>query len=267
MEISVSRKERIAIVTFESGALSRPLREELWRTMSDLDGDTETDAVILTGKKRVFMSGADLREVAALADERAVAEFLALAHRLVAKFCHSSKLIVAAINGYCLGGGLELALACDLRLAVSDFRDADGSSVPYLGFPEARLGLVPALGGAHLAAAIIGNGRANELLMSARPITAERAYEIGLVNALVPRERLLQGAEEMTREILINSALAVCGVKRLLQRSRYSPDLERALSDAREAFARCCASPETAARIARSREEQRIRFRQMAGVR
>ena len=194
------------------------------------------------------------------------ADFLGLAHSLVEKFCLSGKPVIAAINGYCLGGGLELALACDLRLAVSDFEDSEGRGIPYLGFPEAHLGLIPAVGGAHLAAELIGPGRAKELLFSARPITAQRAYEIGLVSRLTTRARLMDEAEEAAREMLANSSLALGATKRLLSRSPYGANLGAALDDARHAFSVCCGSQETAARIAQTREEQRMKFRRLAGA-
>lgn len=266
MQISIERKSGIAIVTFEAAVLQRALREELWRAFTELENDPGTGVIIVTGKKNVFMAGADLKEVTVLDGEESVADFLGLAHTLVERFCRSPKPVIAAINGYCLGGGLELALACDLRFAVSDFDDAEGRPIPYLGFPEARLGLIPAVGGAHLAAELIGPGRAKELLFSARPITAQRAYDIGLVNRLACRATLMDEAEEAAREMLANSPLALAQTKGLLSRSSYTLNLRAALDDARHAFAVCCQSEEAAACIARSREEQRVAFRRLAGV-
>jgi enoyl-CoA hydratase/carnithine racemase len=266
MEVSITRNGRIATLTFESGSMHRRLREDLWESILLLDEDSDVDAVIVTGRRNVFLAGADLKEVLALENEAAVAEFLSLPHRLVNKFCHAKKLLIAAINGYCLGGGLELALACDIRVAVDDFCDSAGRPIPFIGFPETQIGLTPALGGAHLAATVIGVGRAKELLFDARPITAQRAYEIGLVNRLVPRANLLAETEAAVNSYLNNSGLALSATKRLLGESPYSPNLDGALCDAMHAFAECCISGETRDRIARSREAQRQRFRNVAGA-
>jgi enoyl-CoA hydratase len=266
MQVSITRKNRIATITFESGVLNRSFREDLWQAFTHLEQDPQTGAIIVTGRKNLFMAGADLKEVTALQGEEDVAAFLGLAHRLVHKFCESPIPVVAAINGYCLGGGLELALACDLRFAVSDFHDTAGSSVPYLGFPETQLGLIPAVGGAHLAAQVLGAGRAKELLFDARPITAQRAYEIGLVNRLSTRARLMHDVEEAVSTMLSNSSLAIGETKRLVTRSFYTADLGTALDEARQAFAVSCQSRDTVERIARSREEQRQRFRRSSGA-
>jgi enoyl-CoA hydratase len=266
MEVSITRNGRIATLTFESGSMHRRLREDLWESILLVDDDPDVDAVIVTGRRNVFLAGADLKEVLALDSEAAVADFLELPHRLVDKFCHSKKLLIAAINGYCLGGGLELALSCDIRFAVSDFCDSEGRPIPFIGFPETQIGLTPALGGAHLAATVVGVGRAKELLFDARPITAQRAYEIGLVNRLAPRASLLAETEAAACGFVRNSGLALSVTKRLLAASPYAPGLKSALGDACHAFAECCASAETRDRIVRSREEQRRKFRSLAGA-
>src|SRR5215471_162084 len=120
VELEVQKKGRTAIVTFNSPNLRRPFLETLWQVMIDLENDDEIGAIIFTGRKNVFMTGADLKEILALTEANAAVRFLGLPHLLVTMFCQSSKVLIAAINGYCLGGGLEFALACDLRIAVHE---------------------------------------------------------------------------------------------------------------------------------------------------
>jgi enoyl-CoA hydratase/carnithine racemase len=264
-DLSITRKNGIAMITFEATGLRHSLIYALWRTLNQLEGDPETRTVILTGRRNVFLTGADLEEVTELADRRTAAEFLTIPKLLIGRIYHSRKVLIAAINGYCLGGGLELALACDLRIAVDEVKDWEGQSVPYLGFPEANLGIVPPLGGVRLLAETIGLGRAKELLFSARSITGQRAYEIGLVNMLASPDRIVVEAEALASQILRNTALAIGEMKSLLHSNQYSVDFEAALSEATEAFARCCSSHEKDERIAVLRQGQRTRFKATVG--
>jgi len=266
MELSVSRKNGYALVTFETATLRRPLVYALQQTINELESDPDIGAVILTGRKNIFLTGADLNEVEELNNQQMTGEFLAVPHLLITRIYQSSKIMIAAINGYCLGGGMELALACDLRLTVNEVKDWQGRRVPFLGFPEANLGIIPPLGGVHLLAETIGLGQAKQLLLSAQPITAERAYEIGLVNALVSRDQLLAEAENLAMQILQNSALALRMMKHLLHGSPYSRSFQETLNEAADAFARCCQSGEKNDRIAMRRQEQRVKFRKSVGV-
>jgi enoyl-CoA hydratase/carnithine racemase len=265
-ELSVKIQGSVATVTFASPSLRRTLQEDLWRTMEALETNPDVTVVVFTGRRNVFMTGADLGEILALKDRRSAAEYLDLPHSIVAQFCRSKKILIAAINGHCLGGGLELALACDIRLAADHVRDMEGRSVPYLGFPEARLGLVPALGGGYLAAGIVGPSQARELFFNAEPISAEHALQIGLVNAVVSRETLMEEAMRIAGKMAANSGFAVALTKPLLNLNRNEVSLDRALGDAREAFAECCVSGDTIARIKRLQTERLGSFRSSVGA-
>jgi enoyl-CoA hydratase len=234
--------------------------------MDALEANPDIAVVVFTGRRNVFMTGADLGEILALKDRRSAAEYLDLPHSIVAQFCHSKKILIAAINGHCLGGGLELALACDFRLAPDHIRDGEGRSVPFLGFPEVRLGLVPALCGAYLAAGVVGPSQARELLFSAEPVTAEHALRIGLLNAVVSRETLMPEALRMARNMAANSGSAVALTKPLLDLNRSQAGLAQALRDAREAFAECCVSDDTIKRIKRLQAERLGNFRSSVGA-
>jgi enoyl-CoA hydratase/carnithine racemase len=265
-ELSVELQGGIATVTFASPSLQRVFQEDLWRTMDTLENNPEVAVVVLTGRRNIFMTGADLGEILALKDRRAAAEYLDLPHSIVTQFCRSRKILIAAINGHCLGGGLELALACDFRLAVDHVRDMEGHSVPFLGFPEARLGLAPALGGAYLATGIVGSSNAKELFLYGEPVTAAHGLKIGLVNAVVSREALIEEARRIAGKMASNSAAAVALTKPLLNLDRSGRSLDCALMNAREAFAECCVSPETIERIRGLRSERLGKFRSAVGA-
>jgi len=234
--------------------------------MDTLEGNGGVAVIVFTGRRNVFMTGADLGEILALKDRRAAAEYLDLPHSIVTQFCRSRKILIAAINGHCLGGGLELALACDFRVAADHVRDLEGHSVPFLGFPEARLGLAPALGGAYLATGIVGPSKAKELFFYGDPVAAEHALKIGLVNAVVRRETFMEEVRYIAAKMAANSAAAVALTKPLLDRDRNGSSLDAALMDARQAFAECCVSSDTIERIRGLRNERLGKFRRAVGA-
>ena len=167
---------------------------------SALASEESVQAVIVTGEgDRAFVAGADIAE---LAEETAMTGHLA-AQRGQGVFRRIETLgkpVIAAVNGYALGGGLELALACHLRLA------AEGAK---LGLPEVTLGAIPGYGGTQRLARLVGRGRALELILTGDPIDASEAYRIGLVNRVLPGAELMEGARALARRILRNGPLAL----------------------------------------------------------
>lgn len=260
MELSFESKDRFAVVRFEAPDLNRPFLQELWTVMQTLEASSHLQAVIFTGHRNIFMTGACLKEIVSLKSRAAALEFLELPHALVKMFCTSKKLLIAAINGYCLGGGLELALACDFRIMVDKIKTIGGEVAAYMGFPEVQLGLIPAVGGAYLATELLGLEKANELLLTADPIDAAKAMGIGLVRSVVMRKNLMAQAEILAEHILAHSWPAVAATKELLNRGRLS-GLEPALRATALAFAECCERGDLADRIAWANRQERNRLR------
>lgn len=163
------------------------------RTRDDIRG------LIVTGAGRAFVAGADISELAA---ETAVsARELALkGQRIFGLFESSPKPVIAAVNGFALGGGCELALACHIRIA---------SEHAKFGQPEVKLGICPGYGGTQRLTHLVGKGRALELLMTGETIDAVEAFRIGLANKVVPADALIETATAMLRQILANGPLAV----------------------------------------------------------
>ncbi len=160
-----------------------------------LQADKETTgvrAVVITGTQRCFAAGADLAEIAAL-DPREAVRFSALGQALMRKLEQHARPVVAAIRGYCLGGGLDLALACHLRVASSD---------AMFGHPGVGLGIITGWGGTQRLPRVLsarGRARVLELLATGRSITADEAYAWGLVNRIVPPESVIETATELAR--------------------------------------------------------------------
>ena len=156
----------------ERNPLSVATLEELDRLVSALSTQTDISALIFTGTGDAFASGANIRELRALTPATA-SEFARRGQRLMQRIADAPQLTIAAVNGYCMGGGLDLALACDLRCA---------SSSAVFAHPGARLGIITGWGGTQRLPRLIGQARALEMFATARRVTAEEAYEIGLVN-------------------------------------------------------------------------------------
>ena len=158
----------------ERNSLSITTLEELDATVSALLVRTDINALIFTGTQDVFASGANIRELRALTPLSA-REFARRGQRLFQKIADAKQLSIAAVNGYCMGGGLDLALACDLRCA---------SPEATFAHPGARLGIITGWGGTQRLPRLIGTARALEMFATARRVTAREAYEMGLVNRL-----------------------------------------------------------------------------------
>jgi len=181
-------------------ALNAETIGELDEASSSLSADPAVRAVIVAGAgEKAFVAGADINELAQ-ANPVSGRETALRGQRVLERLDKMGKPVVAAINGFALGGGLELALACHLRVAAQEAR---------LGLPEVKLGIIPGYGGTQRLARLIGKGRALEWVLSGEMMDAAEAYRIGLVNRLFPSAELLGGAEALVRKILANGPLAV----------------------------------------------------------
>jgi len=203
-------RDRIAFLTIDRpealNALNAPTIQALHEHVVALDERTDVRVVVLTGAgPKSFVAGADIAEFASYSP----AEGEALARRghelLFNRIAQARKPYIAAINGFALGGGLELAMACHVRLA---------SSTARMGLPEASLGVIPGYGGTQRLAQLVGKGRALELMFSASMIDAAKAESWGLVNAVHEPEQLLEAAEAMARQFIKASGAAQSAIIR-----------------------------------------------------
>ena len=201
--ISLAVADRIATITINRpdklNALNERVITELGEVIDAVSGDADVGGVILTGAGRAFVAGADIAE---LNDHGAVSA-KALAQRgqnVFRRYESSLKPTVAAVNGFALGGGCELAMACHIRIA---------SETAKFGQPEVKLGLIPGYGGTQRLPRLIGKGRALQLLLTGETIDANEAYRIGLVNRVVAPNDLIATATGVLQTILANGPLAV----------------------------------------------------------
>ena len=187
----------------------------------------DSRVIILTGAgDRAFVAGADIAEMAPMGPWQA-REFSELGHVLTALLEDIPSATIAAVNGYALGGGLELAVACDMIFASENAR---------LGLPEVTLGVTPGFGGTQRLVRLVGKLRAKEMIFTGDWVDARRAYEIGLVNAVLPREKLLEHCRSIGEKIAVKGPLAVARAKRLVERG-YDMTLRAANRQEAESFA------------------------------
>ena len=223
--VTVNRPEKL-------NALNRKTMEELHECFLDIERDDEVRAIILTGAgERAFVGGADINELAALTPVEGQ-EFSVRGQKVLDLIEHLGKPVIAAINGYALGGGCELALACTLRIASENAR---------LGQPEVKLGLIPGYAGTQRLPRLVGRGRALEMLLSGDPVNAAEAYRIGLVNQVVPAQDLIAAAEKLAQKIMANAPLAV---KFALEAVSHGLEMSEAEGQFLEAnlFGLCCST-------------------------
>lgn len=207
-------------------ALNLEVLRELRDVLREVEGREDVRALILTGAgDKAFVAGADIREMLPMQplESRRLA---ALGHEITGLLERMEKPVVAAVNGYALGGGCELALACDLRLA---------SDRAKLGLPEVGLGIFPGFGGTQRLARLVGRGRASELIFTGDPVDAEEAARMGLVNQVVPHGELMEAARRVARRMLERGPLALKLAKRAIQQSQEG-GLSAGLAYEREAF-------------------------------
>ncbi len=205
MNILIEQKNQTQWITInrpaQLNALNKETIEELHNALKAANEDSNTGAIILTGSgEKSFVAGADIKEFADF-DVNQGKELAAKGQEMLFDFIENmSKPVIAAINGFALGGGLELAMASHIRIASSNAK---------MGLPEVSLGVIPGYGGTQRLAQLVGKGKANEMVFTAGMISAEEALKWGLVNDVCALEELYEKAEKIASKILNNSATAI----------------------------------------------------------
>jgi enoyl-CoA hydratase len=209
--ILLERDDSIVALTLNRpdklNAIDGAMLDALEEVLDRLEADRDYRAVILTGAGRAFSAGADIKEWTALAPQEFGPGWGLRGHRLFDRLAALSPPVIAAINGIAFGGGLELALCADIRIAAEGAR---------LGLPEVTIAALPGWGGTQRLPRLIGPGRAKQMILTGQPIEAARAEAFGLVSEVVPAEALIARARELARQIAANAPLAVRAAKRLV---------------------------------------------------
>jgi enoyl-CoA hydratase len=247
------KKAGVAYVTVNRpkalNALNRATLDELRAAFSEIKDDASVRVVILTGAgEKAFIAGADIAELVALNADSGK-EFALRGQAVFELIENLGKPVIACVNGFALGGGCEIALACTIRLASENSK---------FGQPEVKLGIIPGYGGSQRLPRLVGKGLANQMLLTGEMITAQEAHRIGLVNEVVPLSGLLARAEEIARQIIANAPMAVQYTLEAVNKGMEMP-LAQGLKLEAELFGRSCATEDknegTAAFLAKRKAE------------
>jgi enoyl-CoA hydratase len=204
-------------------ALNSTMLTELMDVLDKFDADEDIGAVVITGNKRAFAAGADIKE---MMDVSAVEMFLSDSISQFDRIRGVTKPVIAAVSGYCLGGGNELAMSCDMILA---------SETARFGQPEINIGVIPGAGGTQRLARTVGKAITMEMVLNNRTLSAEEALRFGLVNEVFPVERYLEEALNLASEIASRAPLAVRLGKEAVNKA-FDTFLREGLADERRAF-------------------------------
>jgi enoyl-CoA hydratase len=226
--IAINRPDKL-------NALNRETVDELAEAFQAFQEDPEAKAVILTGTgEKAFIAGADIGELAGL-DEDSGQDYVRNGQELTKLMENFPKPVIAAINGFALGGGTEMALACHVRIASENAK---------LGQPEVKLGLIPGFGGTQRLSRLVGKGMAMELILTGRIIGAQEALQIGLVNRVVPLQELKQVCAKLALEMAANGPLALTyGIAAI--NAGFDIPLSDALDLEADLFGKCCATEDS----------------------
>ena len=209
-------------------ALNRTVLEELFDVFNRIENDKNVRAVILTGEGRSFVAGADIVQMSQMTVPEG-REFASYGQKVMNFIEKIETPVIAAVNGFALGGGCELAMACDFRIA---------SSKAKFGQPEVGLGITPGFGGTQRLARLIGAGMAKQMIYTARNIKADEAYRIGLVNAVYPQEELMAAARKMAAGIAAQAPIAVRNCKKAINEG-LQVDMDQAIVIEEKLFGDC----------------------------
>lgn len=225
----------LATLTFNRpdklNALSRDLLQEFSQALADIQLNPALRVLILTGQGRAFMAGADVRQFLGF-DSRSAHEFIRQGQAAINKLEALPIPVIAAVNGFALGGGCEMALACDLIYASENAR---------FGQPEINLGLMPGFGGSQRLARLVGRGLAKELCLTGRAVEAHEAKAMGLAAQVFPSASLLSECRRIALDLAAKSRFALGQIKRVINLG-FDLDLPSALELEAQAFALCFAS-------------------------
>jgi enoyl-CoA hydratase len=233
MAVTIERNGRVAVVTMRRPEAFNAFNSEQLNAMlaavQELSLDRGTRAVVLTGEgRRAFASGADIKEMS----EKSVSEaltFARLGHEVATTIATAPQPWIAAVNGFALGGGCEVAVACDMRIA---------SENSVFGQPEVGLGVTPGWGGTQRLPRLIGAGLASEMIFTGRRLNAEEALRVGLISAVYSQDDLLPKAFELAETIAANAPVAVAAAKRAIAMI-YDADLAAGLAFEEQSLALC----------------------------
>jgi len=253
--LHVELRDKLAVLTLDRpgqlNAIGSETVDRLAQTLNDLRDNDDVRALVLTGAGRAFSAGADISEIESFTTPGRFRAFVGRLTGVYALLEEFPKPSVAAIHGFAFGGGLELALACDLRVVEQGAR---------LGLPEMKLGVLPGAGGTQRLPRLLPPAIAKQMILTGEPIDAERAWQLGLVNELAERGGALAAAEALATTLAAGAPLALAAGKRLIDHG-LGMDLETAIAYERETVSVLFSTEDRAEGLKAFRERRPGEFR------
>jgi enoyl-CoA hydratase/carnithine racemase len=252
--VKVSIEERVAVLTIDhppANAFNRATLDDLDKAFEEMQGNEQVKVLVITGAGQfAFVAGADINELAGVQSVEEAREFLLKGQTLLNKIECSPKPVIAAINSVALGGGLELAMACHIRIMADRAR---------VGQPESNLGIIPGWGGTQRLSRLVGSGKAIELILTGDIINAQEAYRLGLANKVVPAGQVLHEALGLAKKIAGKSKLTnEATLRAVVNGLRVS--LEEGLQLEAEQFSRLIGSKDTREGLSAFIEKRQAKF-------
>lgn len=233
----LEKKERVLVLSINKietlNSLNKELLDEIYSILENIDNDNSTDVLIITGKGKSFIAGADIKEMSVFTKEEAL-QFGKLGWKVFDKIENLSKVVIAAVNGYAIGGGCELTLACDIRIA---------SEKAVFSQPELSLGIIPGFSGTQRLPKIVGMAKAKELIFTGDRINAEEALKIGLVNKVVSVDNLINECLDISNRIVLKSQFAIKNAKKSINQG-YEESIEIGRDIETNLFSECFEHPD-----------------------
>ena len=250
-------EDRVATLVIDhppANALNKQTLIELETALDELIGNSDVKAIVITGAGQMaFVAGADVGDIGEIVkkqDTAAAQAMMELGQKVFNKIEGSCKPVIAAINGFCLGGGLELAMSCHLRIAGDRSR---------LGQPEINLGIIPGWGGTQRLQRIVGPSKATEMILTGDQITAQQAMQLRLVNMVMPGGEVMRQATGLAKKIAAKSAVAVSAALGAI-REGLDADLQTGLASERKRFAAVAASADAQEGVMAFLEKREAKF-------
>jgi len=233
----LEKKERVLVLSINKietlNSLNKELLDEIYTVLEDVENDNSIDVLIITGKGKSFIAGADIKEMSVFTKEEAL-QFGKLGWKVFDKIENLSKVVIAAVNGYAIGGGCELTLACDIRIA---------SEKAVFSQPELSLGIIPGFSGTQRLPKIVGMAKAKELIFTGDRINAEEALKIGLVNKVVSVDNLINECLDISNRIVLKSQFAIKNAKKSINQG-YEESIEIGRDIETNLFSECFEHPD-----------------------
>ncbi len=252
--VKVSQEESLAIVTIDHkpvNALNQATLQGLDQALDELAQDASIKVVILTGAgSMAFVAGADIKEVSKLSSPEDAQNMSLLGQKVFMKLQNLDKPVIAAINGVCLGGGLELAMSCHMRVSGDRAR---------FGQPEIALGIIPGWGGTQRLPRLIGKAKATEWILSGEVYTAQESHRLGLLNMVVPQDQVLKAAKDLARKISSKGGVAIKQSLKAIEQG-LNTDLASGMQIEAEAFAQIAQTADAKEGVSAFLEKRQPKF-------